>query len=102
MNLFIEPSAMEYIKKQGGVIHLAYRTAGGGCCGGKGVLIPDVFLGKPKGESGKYEMKDISGISLYYSNEIKDLEGLTIKLDLFLGIKKLSISGLEPKQKSKK
>lgn len=99
MNLFIEPLAMEYIKKQGGVIHLAYRTAGDSCCEGKGILMPDVFLGKPMRESGNCEMKDISGISLYYGNEIKDLEGLTIKLESFLGIKKLSITGLEPKQK---
>ncbi|KUO50854.1 MAG: hypothetical protein APF76_01355 [Desulfitibacter sp. BRH_c19] len=95
MKISIEPAAMEYIKKNGGAVYLAYRTAGGGCCGGKGILIPDIFLGIPKGEPSHYEIKCIFDISVYYSNDIKALKELRINLESFLGLKKLSIIGIE-------
>lgn len=54
---------------------------------------------KPKGNGDHYETKTVSDISLYYSNEMANSIELTIKLESFLGIKKLSVIGLEPKQK---
>lgn len=96
----IHSKAAQYIKAKGGVIHLAYSTKGGGCCGSSGLLIPDIFLGSPKGDIGSYHDMQVDGVLVFVHKEIlKESSNLKISLDSLLVFKKLTVTGIDPKGK---
>lgn len=99
MDIGFDKKAIDYINDLGGIIHLDYCSQGGGCCGTKGLLFPQIFIGSPKGNQDNYQRREIQGIKVYINKNIEVNQPVNVTLDTLLFLKKLTLSGLEPKLK---
>ncbi|HWJ03846.1 MAG TPA: CC/Se motif family (seleno)protein [Verrucomicrobiae bacterium] len=89
--LTIEDSAVKYVAERGGVITLE-PVQSKVCCGAVN-LPPEIRVGKPLREEQKYVVQTIAGVSVYVHEIINTNRPMTIELQKFLGISRLSLSG---------
>jgi len=99
MNLTIEPSALEYIKKSKEKSIYIYTNGVRGCCGGQTTveLEPQINLGKPHANDiEEYDLFNKFGINIYIRLSLVDkLAKKRVVLNKYIGIiKRISLEDL--------
>ena len=92
MKLMVDKATVDYIKGKGRIINIDLYTPKS-CCGG--IAEPVVNFGDPKLIQ-QFDEYFIDDIKIYVNKYIQPRnDELTIKLDKFLGIKNISVSGVK-------
>ena len=86
----VSPDAQDWIRRHGGAVMLRFSMRHG-CCGGTaGVPVADAA--EPADASG-YRVEVHGGIRVYVANDLVVTEPLNIRLEGFLGFRRLFVDG---------
>jgi|AntDeeMinimDraft_6_1070357.scaffolds.fasta_scaffold51107_2 hypothetical protein len=92
LDIEITSEARDWVARQGGSMMLRASTRHG-CCGGS-ALVPVVDLGEPDDPAG-YVSETREGIRVYVAEDLRIEHPLTVRLERFLGFRRLFVDGIE-------
>ena len=92
LDIEMTPEARDWVARQGGRMMIRASTRHG-CCGGS-ASVPVVDLGEPRNLDG-YVSEIKEGIRVYLADDLRVEHPLTVRLEGFLGFRRLFVDGIE-------